>query len=501
MTFALNEKQILAIEKINQFISQDVNKMFYLQGYAGTGKTFLIGKVIKDFLLSNKMDHIFVCAPTHKALKVIESYLKSNFSENEQIDCLKKISFMTIHKLLEFKPIIVAEDGSKIFKSMKESKFLKKMEDKLIVIDECSMISKEMVSELKKYIELYPIKIIFMGDKKQLPPVGETESLIFTNITNQYEHQFLLNQIMRTNSPDIKEVCTIIRNWNKKDSLTKLLLPIHNKKAINNNKPFKLYLKKQNYLESPWFKYFIKKLNSGDIPIILTWKNSSSDEYNTIIRKHVHKSSDINNYMVGDYAMFNNYYTSPIDGTNFYTSDMIKILEVSTEEKILYEWEQLLLEKPKTMIDKALNTLIKKISKKENKFRIDKIIAEKIHSDVSSVIHGITYTIQSIHRDDLDLYHQVLDDIQNNIKSFFRNYKSEKLVSKLWELYHKKLIDPFAEINFGYSITIYKSQGSTFSTVLVDMNDVNSFMSLDEYQKALYTAAGRASHELGFLLE
>jgi hypothetical protein len=498
MELNLNEKQKLAVDKIIDFVSQDNEKMFYLMGYAGTGKTFLIGKVIKDLLLGNKMDHIFVCAPTHKALKVIESYLKSNLNPVEQINFLSKLSFMTIHKLLEFKPIIIAEDGSKVFKSTKESKFLKQMEDKLIVIDECSMISKEMVSELKKYTELYPIKVIFLGDRKQLPPVGESESLIFTNIPKNYKYHILLDEIMRTKFPDIKEVCTIIRNWNKKDTLATLLLPIHNKKT--STKTFKLYHKKPNHMETTWFKNFIKKIDSGDIPIILTWKNYTSDKYNEIVRKYVHKSADLNNYVVGDYAMFNNYYTSSDDGTSFYTSDMIKILEITVEEKILFDWDKLLVEKPKTIVDKAFNTMVKKISEQKNNFRIDTFTVERIHSDVTSVIHGKTHLVQTVHRDDLETYRSVLKHIQEHIEFFFKKYKSEQLTSKLWDIFHKKLIDPYAEINFGYSITVYKSQGSTFGTVLVDVDDINDVRNVDELQKALYTAAGRASEELGFLI-
>jgi ATP-dependent exoDNAse (exonuclease V) alpha subunit len=498
MAIIFNEKQQQAIERINEFVSQDKENIFYLMGFAGTGKTFLLGTVIKNLLLTNKMDHIFICAPTHKALKVIESYVKSNLTEEEQINFLPKLSFMTIHKLLEFKPIIVAEDGSKVFKSTKESKFLKQMENKLIVIDECSMISKEMIIELKKYIELYPIKVICMGDRKQLPPVGETESLIFTNMPKNYHFHILLDQIMRTNSSDIKDVCTIIRNWNKEDSLYNMLMPLHNKKCIN--RTFKLYHKKANYLESTWFKNFIKKLDSGNIPIILTWRNVTSDGYNAMIRKYVHKSTNLNNYMKGDYVMFNNYYTSPEDGTSFYTSDMIKITNITTEEKILFDWTKMVVPDPKTIIDKALNIMLKKILKLKNNFRVDTFTVEKIHSDISFVAHNTAHLVQTIHRDDLSEYHDTLECIRGFIEFFFKKYKAEQLTSKLWDILHKKIIDPYAELNFGYSITIYKSQGSTFHTALVDMNDVIYIKNNEEIQKALYTAAGRASHELGFIL-
>lgn len=499
MNIILNAKQKQAHDKINEFITQSNNKTFYLLGFAGTGKTFLISHIIKNILFNNQMEHIYICAPTHKALNVIESFIKSNMTMIEQINYISKISFMTIHKLLEFKPIITAEDGSKVFKSTKESKFLKKMEDKLIVIDECSMVSQDMVKNIDKNSEIYPIKIIFMGDRQQLPPVGESESLIFQTIPQNYPYHIVLDEIMRTKSKDIKDVCSVIRLWNKKDLLGKLLTPIYHR----SNKTFKFYKKMQNYLEAPWFKNFIKELNKGNIPIILTWKNSTADYYNTIIRKYVHKLENINlsNYVVGDCAMFNNYYSSPKDGSNFYTSDMIKIIKINVEEKILYDWNQILILEPTTFIEKEFNTLVKKLGNKLDNFRIDIFTVEKIHSDAANVVQGQTHIIQTIHRDDVSKYQEILDKIQTHIEFFFNKYRNEKLVNKLWDIYYKNIVDAYAEISFGYSITVYKSQGSTFGTVLVDMDDLNDLRDEEDLKKALYTAAGRTANSLGFLVK
>jgi len=495
-----NEKQKLAIDLIKDFLSQQRKNLFYLLGYAGTGKTFLISHIIRDLLLSSDINNIYICAPTHKALNVIESYLKSDIGMEQQLVAMEKISYMTIHKLLEFKPVIMAEDGSKVFKPKQESKFLKKIENRLVILDECSMISKDMVSELKKYVDLYPIKIIFMGDNKQLPPVEESESLIFSEIPKSYRYHIVLDEIMRTNSSDIKEVCTVIRNWNLHNNLSEQLLPIHNRKSS-----FKIYKKKPDHLKSSWFKNFIHKLSSGKIAIILTWRNSIADYYNTIIRQYLHSTGNLDNYVCGDYAMFNNYYMS-VDAnpdavkTNFYTSDMIKIVEISTEKTMLFNWLELIIDKPTSLMEKAFNNIVKKIAKIKNNFMVDTLRVEKIYSDVDKVISQNIYTIKTIHRNELTKYQEMKNKIQELIKFFFNKYKSEKKTSDLWTAFHKKLIDPYAEINFGYSITTYKSQGSTFMAVFVDVPDLNTIRNLDEFQKALYTSAGRASDELCLLV-
>ena len=499
MISGLNKKQLLAVDKMGQFVTQDSDKMFYLLGYAGTGKTYLMSKVIKNFLTHKKINQIFVCAPTHQALENIEKYLRSNFSLTEQSELLCKLSFMTIHKLLEFKPIIIAEDGSKVFKSTKESKFLKQIEDKLIVIDECSMISKDMVTELVKYIEIYPIKIIFLGDHKQLPPVKESQSLIFDSIPKNYKYHILLDEIMRTKSPDIKEVCSIIRDWNQKDSLSKLLVHVHNRKS--SDKAFKLYHKTNNILESTWFKNFVRKIDNNEIPIILVWKNNTADRYNTILRKYVHKTKDLDNYIVGDYVIFNDYYSSPEEGANFYTSNIIKILGINTEEKMLFDWKTQINQNPKTISDKGLNIALKKISKLTNIFKVDSLTIEKVNCDkIESPNNGKTYLINTIHRNNLEEYQRTLELIQQRIEFFFRKYKCEKLTSKLWDIFHKKIIDPYAKINFSYSITTHKAQGTTFHSVIVDAQDICDNPDIKELQKLLYTAAGRAANDLAFLL-
>ncbi|AGF85163.1 DNA helicase [Moumouvirus goulette] len=489
-----NPKQELAVQKISDFISQENEKKFFFLGFAGTGKTWTITQKVKDLLIKNQVSNVYFCAPTHKALNVLESHIMSTLSEPERNSLQNRINFMTIHKLLEFKPIIVAENGSKVFKSIKESKFLKNICNNIIVIDECSMISKEMVQELDKYIELYPIKVIFMGDVKQLPPVGEPESLIFSNIPKNYKFHVILDDIMRTNSLDIKKVCNLIRNTELTNINTGLVEAHKNCK----NKSFKLYHKKIDYEKSSWFKNFIKEFNNKETPIILTWKNSTCDTYNRIIRQFVHKSTNLNKYMLGDYLIFNNFYCSA-DGEGFFTSDMVKIISINTSEKKLFEWSKILLKDAKSVINQGFNDIVKKISKLDDMFKINTLVIERVRSDVIGISKS-TSNISVIDIDDIIKYRTLLKTVKEHIEFFFKKFKSEKTVSILWDYYHKKLIEPFAEVNFGFSITSHKSQGSTYPSVYVDVQDILSNPNIIESQKALYTAAGRAANKLGFIV-
>ncbi len=110
---------------------------FILKGYAGTGKTYLLHDFIRDAPTRN----ITVTAPTHKAVGVangdctIHSYLNLRIKEVEDKQVLMPIGF-----------------ADKI------------MRKGTVVIDEASMISRELLHYVKEAQNAFDLKIIFVGD-------------------------------------------------------------------------------------------------------------------------------------------------------------------------------------------------------------------------------------------------------------------------------------------------------------------------------------------------
>lgn len=495
----LNKKQTIAKKLLREFIKQKEHKKFYLFGYAGTGKTYTVSNMIFEFLKEHVLHHVYVCAPTHQALNVIETYFRSVVKQEDMLTLETDISFLTMHKLLDFRPIIKNEDGTKVFRSTKESKFMKHLDERLIIIDECSMISKVMIAEINKYIELYPIKILFMGDAAQLPPVSEPISKIFTEVKPDYPYYLILDEIMRTNSSDIKEISMIVREWNKKDPLGPQLLDIH--KRVSVPKTFKLFHSNPILKNATWFKKFIKDVENDKFPIILTWRNNPAELYNDTIRKIVHNREDVGDYITDDHLMFSNFYAVPGKICNvFYTSDMIRILKIKTTKLKLFDWSTLLIADSDHLVDKAYNRMINSFIKIDNEIEIDKMTVQKIYSNISIEDIGKKSNIQTVRLSAQKKYLEYVDRIRSDIESFFKQFKHDNHSSKLWETYHKYLIDPFAKLNFGYSITVHKSQGSTFKSVYVDVVDITSNPIDDEMQKSLYTASTRASEELYFIV-
>lgn len=549
MVVQFNVKQRLAIKLISEFIDQKKDRFFYLMGYAGTGKTFLVNTVVSDLIRKEKVSHIYICAPTHQALNVIESYLRLNLDLLKELsgaNTSNKISFMTVQKLLEYKPIIQTNTGSKVFIAKKKSKFFENADNKLIIIDECSMISKEMYQSICDNM-LDGFKIIYMGDINQLPPISESESKVFSSISSKYKFNVLLDEIMRTKSRDIQDVCGVIRDWNLGPNLAKDISAVHKK----SNGGIKIYKNTDSHCDAAWFKVFLKKIirsktSGASIPIVLAWKNKTCDIYNELIRKAIHKSTNSydNNFKKGDFALFSNYYLSPLDDVKYYTSNLIRIKKVETKKRLIICWKKSLISDAKSADDKAFNILINKLSNLNNSFNVDLLNVESVRDENDDVVNvtsaskamsgSLTSTsseegcnsssssssssssnssssfgsdakyadqqIRAISRSDELAYEESLKVIKEHIEFFHKKINSVILTDRLWDLYHTKMVDPYAPITFSYAITAHKAQGSTFQCVFVDMTDILDNPKKDEARKALYTACGRAAKELNFIV-
>lgn len=122
-----------------------------LTGGPGTGKTALINGIVSLYRKFYPEDIIKFAAPTGRAAK--------RLSESVGDDAA------TIHRLIEYIPYkkhTVAARNK-----------VNPIEANLIIIDESSMIDTELMAMLLDAIKVVPqVKIIFVGDKDQLPSVG-----------------------------------------------------------------------------------------------------------------------------------------------------------------------------------------------------------------------------------------------------------------------------------------------------------------------------------------
>ncbi|PSQ55674.1 MAG: deoxyribonuclease [Bacteroidetes bacterium QH_10_64_37] len=127
-----------------------------LRGYAGTGKTYLVSRLVEQLL--DEDCAVTVCAPTHKAVQVLSEELGN-----------APVQMQTLHSFLglRLKP---TEDGEYELVAEEERNFT----EGIVIVDEASMIGREEWS----HIEDAPfwVQWLFVGDPAQLPPVNEDPS-------------------------------------------------------------------------------------------------------------------------------------------------------------------------------------------------------------------------------------------------------------------------------------------------------------------------------------
>ncbi len=153
----LNADQAAADKKISDWFFKGTNQVFVLAGYAGTGKTALLKHTVRETLkLDDEVSAAFV-TPTGKAATVL---IKNG------------VTACTVHRLIYQSQTIEQEveiNGKKI---KVERLTFRRRENidkaiKLIVLDEASMVSDEVLSDLLNF----GVKVLLCGDNAQLPPV------------------------------------------------------------------------------------------------------------------------------------------------------------------------------------------------------------------------------------------------------------------------------------------------------------------------------------------
>lgn len=154
-----------------------------VQGYAGTGKSTTISRIINSLY---NMGTIAITSPTHKANSVLKRML-----EKEGVD---SSDVMTIHSFLGLK--LVNKKRQQVLEHDPHSPNAKKLVDVLIV-DECSMISTDLYMHLVKQAHRIRRAIIFVGDECQLPPVEPEKPGTVISCSFQHGEQFALVNVLR----------------------------------------------------------------------------------------------------------------------------------------------------------------------------------------------------------------------------------------------------------------------------------------------------------------
>jgi exodeoxyribonuclease-5 len=442
-----NEEQYEGIKKIRVWLKADGKIFFTLAGYAGTGKSTCIKKILDDYGYG-----VVVSAPTHKAKKVI---MNTTGEEGQ-----------TLHALLGLRPDVDLDNFNPNDPKFNPIAQAKITDYNFVIIDEASMINLELFELILEKTRTTRVKVLFMGDPAQIPPIGEKESVVFTQ-TDIDIHW--LTKIERQNDTNpLAFVYDALRN-----NLDRHDGGFERRTNVNHlGEGITFTINKSEFRNAVIQKYMSEEFKIDcDFVKLIAWKNDTIMASNQVIRNILFgKKTDI--VEVGDILMG---YRSVSGARNRYN-----IIENSADYRIVEKSE---LRINSSGIKGFVVKIREDLAKKKYKFQE-------------------VFIIDANEFDNLHRYAEMHD--------FFRDMgKSNK---KLWDKYYEfrrnnllmKTIDVHRDgqarnredvinkdLDYGFAITCHKAQGSTYQHVMVMENDINCNWVTKEKNQIKYVALTR----------
>lgn len=441
-------EQEKAVKSLADFLfSRQSDSVFLLKGYAGTGKTSLIGALVKTL---DQLGHkCILLAPTGRAAKVFSHYAGH--------------SAFTIHKKI-YRQRNFSNDMDNF--SLDDNLH----QQTLFIVDEASMISNDglsgtsfgtgrLLDDLIQYVYAGTgCRLMLIGDTAQLPPVGEEES------------PSLSADVLRGYGLQVHE-----------SQLTEVVRQMHDSGILWNATELRRYIAEEEFFSLPSIRVegfpdirvvpgneLIEAISdcyssSGmDETIVVCRSNKRANIYNKGIRNSILEREDELNS--GDLLMVakNNYFwTEQCKEIDFIANGDIAVVRRvrRTREAYGFRFADVVLAFP-DYDDMELEV---------------KLLLDTLHTDTPA-----------LPKDQNDkLFYSVLEDYAD--------------ITVKWERMKKMKADPHynaLQVKYAYAVTCHKAQGGQWKRVFLDQGYMTEEMLTPDYFRWLYTAFTRATETL-----
>lgn len=469
LDFGLNDQQKTALKELEAFVNGS-DTAITLSGYAGTGKTTIMG-IFNEYLKRRIHADIIFSAPTHRANAVTRQK-----TPNAKVT--------TLQSLLGLRPDFdVTEDVFDLHKLKFEQVADVKIEDgSIIIVDEASMIQDSLYDFLLEQIAAKGAQIIFMGDKGQLRPVkSKNISKVFRNNGAQLQ----LTKVERTGDNPILVESTRVRSG-KDFSYKTDIAPNGQGVEYSSDK-----LRIRDFVKTS-----LKEMHEAQDPLyfrVLTATNSSVDAYNSAVRQIRYGRRPVQLYP-GEIVM--GYSNREFDS-------------LRKKYKLMNSGDYIVQDIDTTTINITLDYPGRKEDIKMEGY----IVTLKDAIDSSAVPFTIN-VVSNFEADEniikVQEYIQTLWSMRKQLLASNNPTAARAMVDKINKIQSKihtmrdikdangrlKLKKSF---DYGYAHTIHKSQGGTYSKILIDDNSINTFGFDDSNSKEIrqelkYVAVSRAKN-------
>ncbi len=436
-------------EMLGDFIASSRNdEGFLLSGYAGTGKTSLVGALVKTL----RRLHIpsVLLAPTGRAAKVFSLYSSS--------------PAYTIHRKIyrqkEFSP-----EANNFVQGYNHSR------NTLFIVDEASMIANDglsgglfgtgrLLDDLVEYVYSGPgCRLMLIGDEAQLPPVGERLSpALSVEALEGYGlhiHHYTLTEVVRQlEESGILWNATALRNTIDHGDWTQFpRLHIGGFSDIR-------MMPGNELIEALEESYY----HCGkDQTIVVTRSNKTANIYNKGIRGRI---LDYEEELVqGDQLIIakNNYYWTELNEERMpfiANGDLAVVMRVRNEREFYgFRFTDATLRFP----------------------------------DYDDEEMDVTLLLDTLHAEAPALTYEQQQTLFKNVCADYPEIKNRK------KLYERVKNDPYynaLQVKYAYAVTCHKAQGGQWQHVYIDQGYMTEAMLSPDYFRWLYTALTRSTEKV-----
>lgn len=449
LTYSPTPEQYILLEKLSRFIlNPEVGSLFLLKGYAGTGKSSLMGGCVQTL---NETGHkVILLAPTGRAAKVF-----ANYAHHPALTIHKKIYRQKAYTG-QYEDFSLAENLHK---------------NTLFIVDEASMIPNTggnfvirgsgcLLNDLIEYVYSgEQCRLIIIGDDAQLPPVGETLSPALDKAELSLYGLDIIDYELKQVARQAEQSGILFNATRLRKSMELLPLPVPQikKDGFQDIR----FVQGEDLIETISTAY--DKDGIGE-SIIITRSNKRSNIFNQGIRNQIlYREEELTS---GDILLIskNNYYWSrDLKEIDFLANgDIGRVTRVIRHENLYgFRFADVLLYFPDYEIEIEC-----------------KIILDALLSDTPALSPEMSN----------QLYLNVLEDYESipNKREKVKRLKENPFFNAL-------------QVKYGYSLTCHKAQGGQWKNVFLDFGYLTPEMIGQDFYRWLYTGITRSNGTLYFI--
>ena len=470
--FAPTSGQLAFFELMDDFLTNDdrPRDCFLLKGYAGTGKTTIIGALIKT---TKQFGYKTVLlAPTGRAAKVMSNYSK-------------KLA-VTIHKKI-YRQVADAYTGCLVFERQRNQ-----TDYTLYVVDEASMIgddadfgSRGLLNDLVSYVyEGEGNKLLLVGDTAQLPPIGKVISpaldagYLQANFNMSVSERELVEVMRQGQQSGILYNATSLRNvlienrfdapnpeavkWSGVDLKEPAAKKPSDLSIKLTTKGFKDIYKMTGERLEDGLRYAYNKYGRENV-VVVTRSNKTAVNYNKYIRQTINFAEE--ELDASDLLMIvrNNYTVLDEEAPAGFLAngDFVEVLKIRNQEE---------------MHGLRFATVTLRLVDFDRQPQFDaKIILDTLHSSSPALS---------------------AEENKRLYESVFQDYVHLKSKKDRADAIRK---DPYMnalQVKYAYALTCHKSQGGQWGAVFVDQGYLPAEQINQDFLRWLYTSITRATEEV-----